>query len=197
MLEIAYTDIKFGADIGCSGSFRDPTAATNAPSALLNGEKVTDSVADWVLKGFAYGPIPMSEVPKSAKFNGLMTVPKPNGSVRIILNLSAPLGSSVNDGINNDDFPASMSSTTKWLRSMNRAGRSCKFCKIDWADAYKHIAVRLEDTELQWFQWLNMAFKELCLVFGGKSSVGIFDRTAKIVVFIVIVRSNFDSRLVC
>ena len=80
---------------------------------------------------------------------------------------------------------------------MNRAGRYCKLCKIDWADAYKHIAVRQEDTDLQWFKWLGMAFKELCLIFGSKSSVGIFDRTAKLIVFIVIVKSQIDQRLVC
>ena len=165
LLEVIYKDIKFGADIGCRGQFRNPSTATNAMSAITDGEKVTDAIADWVKKGFAYGPIPLYEVPASAKFSGIMTTPKPNGSVRVILNLSAPLGSAVNEGINNDDFPATMSSTTKWLRIMNRAGRYCKLCKIDWADAYKHIAVRQEDTDLQWFKWLGMAFKELCLIF--------------------------------
>ena len=126
-----------------------------------------------------------------------MTKPKPNGSVRIILNLSAPKGSSVNDGINKDDFPASMSSTTNWLRVLNKAGKRCKFCKIDWADAYKHITVHEDDLHLQWFSWLGMSFIELCLVFGCVCSAGLFDRLAKIIIHIVTYRSNFDKDMVC
>ena len=139
----------------------------------------------------------MSQVPKTAKFSGIMTRPKPNGSVRIILNLSAPVGQAVNEGIDNSQFPTSMSSTTKWLRVLHRAGRNAKKCKVDWSDAYKHVAVRAKDTDLQWFQWGGCAFKELCLIFGGVSSAGIFDRLAKIVLFIVVQKSGFRHDMVC
>ena len=70
-------------------------------------------------------------------------------------------------------------------------------CKVDWSDAYKHVAVNLEDTNLQWFQWGDMAFKELCLIFEGVSSAGIFDWLAKIVLFIVIQKSSFNADMVC
>ena len=70
-------------------------------------------------------------------------------------------------------------------------------CKVDWSDAYKHVAVNLEDTNLQWFQWGGMAFKELCLIFGGVCSAGIFDRLAKVVLFIVIQKSGFHAYMVC
>ena len=75
----------------------------------------------------------------------MMTKIKPTGAVRIILNLSSPVGNCVNEGINKDDFPTIMSSTTKWLRALHLAEKSAKMCKIDWADAYKHIAVRPGD----------------------------------------------------
>jgi len=186
-----HSDLKHGARIGCNGIFRQPTIATNAPSAYSDGPQVSDAIADWLQKGFAYGPVPLDLVPIGAKFSGIMTKPKPNGSVRIILNLSAPLGSSVNEGINPADFPTTMSSTTAWLRVLRAAGRNAKMCKIDWADAYKHIAVHTEDTNLQWFSWAGKAFKELCLIFGCASSAGLFDRLAKAVLHIVLVKSNF------
>ena len=150
---------------------------------------------DWLKKGFAYGPVPLSQVPKEAKFNCLMTRDKPNGSVRIILNLSSPDGMSVNEGIRSEDFPTVMSSTTEWLRVLKKAGRNCYFVKIDWADAYKHLHVRPEDLNLQWFEWLGKAFQELCLIFGSASSAGIFDATAKIIVFIVRCAANFDPSM--
>ena len=197
LLEKVCTDLSIGADIGCKEPFRSPSVATNAPSAYENGPQVTDAICDWLAKGFAFGPIPMSEVPARAKFSGLMTRPKPNGSVRIILNLSAPVGAAVNEGINSEDFPTSMSSTSKWLRVLHKAGRGGLMCKVDWADAYKHVAVSDADSHLQWFEWGGRAFRELCLVFGCASSAGIFDRLAKIVLFIVIRRSGISPDMVC
>ena len=123
-----------------------------------------------------------------------MTRPKPNGGTRIILNLSAPKKRSVNDGIDSNEFPTKMSSTTEWLRVLHRTGRNCWILKTDFADAYKHVAVRLEDVNLQWFEWLGMGFAELCLIFGCASSAGIFDATAKIFLFIVLVKSGFNPR---
>lgn len=197
ILESVCKDLSSGAVIGCSGPSRLPSFSTNAPSAFEFGPHVTDALADWIHKGFAYGPIPLAAVPHSAKINGIMTKQKPNGSARVILNLSAPLGNAVNEGIDTTLFPTVMSSTTKWLRALHLAGRGAKMCKIDWADAYKHIAVCIADTNLQWFTWLGMAFKELCLIFGCASSAGIFDRLAKIVVHIVAVKSCFPMRQIC
>lgn len=195
-LEAVCRDLEVGAVIGCSPPFRHPTLATNAKSAIEAGRQVTDALADWVKKGFVYGPVPRREVPVQAKFNGLMVRPKPNGSVRVICNLSAPKDESVNDGIDKDDFPTSMDTLDKWLRALQTAGKECKICKVDWSDAYKHIAVALEDTDLQWFEWLDQCFKELCLIFGGKSSAGIYDRLAKVVLFIVIWRSGICKEAV-
>ena len=96
---------------------RLPSVSTNAPSAFEYGEHVTD--ADWITKKFAYEPIPIESLPASAKINGMMTKLKPTGTVRIILNLSSPIGNCVNEGINKDDFPTIMSSTTKWLRALH------------------------------------------------------------------------------
>ena len=189
-------ELKNGAKIGCVGRFRLPSSASNAPSAYEFGPQVTDAIADWTTNKFAYGPVPLHLVPSDAKFSGIMTKPKPDGSVRIILNLSAPLGSAVNEGISSDDFPTTMSSTTEWLRVLHRAGRHATFCKIDWANAYKHVNVCPEDTNLQWFSWAGMAFKELCLIFGCASSAGLFDRLAKAVLHIVLTKSNFPRNMV-
>jgi len=110
-LNKVYLWLKQGAKIGCNGRYRLPSKSTNSKSALLEGHKVTDAICDWVRKGFVYGPVPLTKVPANAKFSGIMTRPKPNGAVRVILNLSAPLGESVNDGISSDEFPTKMSST--------------------------------------------------------------------------------------
>ena len=197
MLRAICDGIEHGENIGCKGDFRRSTWSTNAPTSFVFGEQVTDAIADWVVKGFAYGPIDKSEAPPNIKVNGIMCKEKPNGSVRVILNLSAPIGSSVNEGIDEKEFPATMSSTTKWLRVLNKAGRGCNICKTDWSDAYKHITVRQEDLCLQWFEWLGKLFCELCLIFGSKSSVGLYDRVAKLVLYIVCKESGMPQDMVC
>ena len=184
-------DLESGAVIGCKPPFRVASRATNAPSAYADGYKVTDAIGTWLVKGFACGPLHPSAVPPTAKFSGIMTRAKPDGSVRIILNLSAPAGRSVNDGIDSGEFPTSMSSTRQWLEVLHRTGQGALICKCDWSDAYKHIGVAPEDTDLQYFEWLGACFKELSLVFGGASSAGIFDRLAKVVLHIVVTRANF------
>jgi hypothetical protein len=185
--------LENGADIGCKGEFRNSSTANNSSSAYEDGEKVSDAIADWTMKKFAFGPVPIAEVPIDAKVSSIMTRAKPNGAVRVILNLSSPEGKSVNEGIDNTDYPAKMSSTAEWLRVLQGVGRYCKITKIDFSDAYKHIAVRDQDTDLQWFVWLGKAFKELCLIFGSASSAGIFDAVAKIILFIVLKRANFNK----
>ena len=195
--ETVLKDLEFGASIGCTGDARLPSYSSNSKSALEFGHQVTDAIADWICKKLAFGPISKEKVPKNAKISGIMCRQKPNGSARVILNLSAPKGSSVNDGINSDDFPTVMSSTEKWLKVLNKAGHRCQIVKIDWSDAYKHIAVCPEDIELQFFFWLGMYFAELCLIFGASSSAGIYDRLAKLILSLVLAISKFPKDMVC
>jgi hypothetical protein len=196
-LEIIIRDLSLGANIGCSGIARLPTISTNAPSAFEYAAEVTDAIADWVTQGFAAGPFDPSNRPKTAKVSGIMCRPKPNGTARVILNFSAPEGLGVNDGIDNEDFPTSMSSTSEWLKVLDTCGKRALMLKIDWAAAYKHIHVRTEDLPLQYFNWLGKDFIELMLVFGARSSAGIYDRLAKFVLLLTLAYSRFPRRLVC
>jgi hypothetical protein len=104
---------------------------------------------------------------------------------------------SVNEGINKEEFPATMSSTSAWLKVLHKAGRDCWMCKTDWSDAYKHFAVCQQDTDLQWFSWGGKYFKELSLIFGGSSSAGIFDEGAKTVLDFVCRHAHFPRAMVC
>ena len=196
-LDLVLKDLGSGADVGCRGNSRKATWSGNAASAYEFGEQVTDAVASWVVNGFVMGPVDRADLPGGVKVNGIMCREKPNGSVRIILNMSAPEGESVNDGIDLSEFPAVMSSTAKWLKALERAGRGCYIMKLDWSDAYKHIRVRKEDVALQWFSWLGKYFVELCLIFGTSSSVGIYDRAAKVVLELVLLICGFLRELVC
>ncbi len=68
--------------------------------------------------------------------------------------------------------------------------------KVDWASAYKHLAVRPEDIPLQYFSWLGKDFVELMLIFGAVSSAGLYDRLAKVVLDLVIRHAKFPIDMV-
>jgi hypothetical protein len=51
-----YSDLKFGAKIGCKGKFRNPTKSNNAPSAFEFGDRVSYSIYEWLKAGYASGP---------------------------------------------------------------------------------------------------------------------------------------------
>jgi len=163
------------------------------PSTHEFPAQITDAIAGWVISGFAAGPFDPTDRPLNAKVSGIMCREKLNGSARVILNLSLPKGSSVNDGIVSAEFPTSMLSTKKWLEVLDRVGRRCLILKMDWVNAYKHLAVQPEDVALQYFNWLGMDFAELCLVFGSRSSAGLFNRLCKLVLALVLLHARFPS----
>lgn len=82
----------------------------------------------------------------------VQVVPKPNGKLRIILDLSSPhlkknqmkpgVACSVNAGIVKEDYPATMATTRTVLRRLYEVGSGVHFSKIDWKAAYKHFGVR-------------------------------------------------------
>ena len=198
LLNVVCNDLKVGANIGCSEEFRGSSTATNAPSSFNQGEKVSDAICEWLHKGYAIGPLDRQEIPfEDIKLSGLMTKIKPNGSVRVILNLSKGDPCCVNDGIDKGEFPTLMGSIKRVLIMLNSCGRGAEFCKCDWSAAYKQVRVRPEDVRLQFFKWLDKYFAELSLVFGAVSSAGIYDRLAKIVLFIAIQLSGLPAHLVC
>jgi hypothetical protein len=91
-LNLVCRDLENGADIGCKGRAREPTFSGNALSAIKAGAQVTDALAEWTQQGIVAGPFTTQERPKNAKVNGIMCRMKPNGTARIIVNLSAPKG---------------------------------------------------------------------------------------------------------
>ena len=196
LLKEIHQDIKNGASLGVAKECQISSTATNAPSAIEDGEKVSDELASWISKGFVIGPLEKKDIPfKDTKISGLMTKVKPNGSIRPILNFSRGEPKSLNEGINKKDFPTKMSSTEEWIRVLIRCGKKAKFCKNDWSNAYKNVRITKDEVWMQGFKWLEKYFFELCLVFGGISSAGLYDRLAKVILWIALTIADFPHHL--
>ena len=134
MLDRVLSYVKNGARLGVSMECQVSSTSSNAASVLEHGEEVTDALVDWLHQRFVIGPFDPDNIPfENCKISGLMCKMKPNGKARIIVNMSKGNPVSVNEGINKDDFPTAMSSTTAWIRIMWRCGKNCRFAKCDWA----------------------------------------------------------------
>ena len=197
ILERIIADIDHGASIGVAKKFQVPSENTNAPSAFDNGGEVSDALFKMLKKKHVMGPFKESDIPfKIVRMSGLMAKLKPTGEARTILNLSRGVPHSLNEGIDKKDYPTSMSSTLKWIRILIRCGVGAEMCKNDWAGAYKQIRVATDEVWQQGFRWMDKVFFELCLVFGASSSPGLYDRLAKLVLWIIVVKSSMPKRCI-
>ena len=153
--------LEKGCNIGCRGTGRLPTRHPNSKTAEEHGERVADALQGWISDGLCYGPLEETDLPwEDFTVNPITVKIKPNGKARICIDMSAPhntanghgtSATSVNSGINSDDFPTLMSSTKSFCESLMKAGCPGEMCKIDWIQAYKNLAVREEDHKLQIF----------------------------------------------
>ena len=118
--EIVVRRFREGADIGYSGPAGGRVTANNR-SATMRVDGVTAAVDREVRAGATRGPFavpPYSDL----VINALSARDKPNGDVRLILDLSQPVGSAVNEGIDPEQFRVVYTSIDEAIRLLHRVG---------------------------------------------------------------------------
>ena len=198
MVERAVRRLRDGADIGVSGRGRLPTREGNKEAVYENGEAISDTLQEGLMDGYLAGPYTEEELIKLVgpgfSVNPINCREKPNGKLRIIVDASAPhdadetvpgwiwnpeLPGSTNSTIDTKQFPAHMSSVARFVKALSKVGRGARMCKIDQTSAYKHQHVQRSDWGLQVIEWGGRFFIELCLMFGTRSSPGLYDELHK------------------
>ena len=177
---------RFGFDIGFRGSFDDPNARPrNLKSARDNVAPVSEAIAKELQRGHTSGPF--SSPPFAhTHCSPIGSAPKPDGSVRLILDLSSPRGQSVNDGISRDEFTCRYSRFDDAVAIVLQLGRGAFLGKIDIKHAFRICPVRPDQWPLLCFQWLGQFFVDTRLPFGSRSSPFIFNTFAMALAWIVL-----------
>ena len=116
--------------------------------------------------------------------SGLGVVPKKDGGSRIIYHLSAPAGSSVNDGIDPACWSLQYCSVDDALAEVRRLGKDCWMGKIDLKDAFRMCPVNPADHHLLSIYWQGKFYVDKCLPFGLRSAPGIFNSIAEAIQWI-------------
>ena len=178
LLRSVLDQLQKGADSGVGPPGTSITKCNNLFSEPDDCKKMADALATEVKGGNLAGPMDPDDFPDT-KINAFMAIPKASGHRRQVGNLSAPEGSSFNDGIPEsvlDTWRVTQTTAKQFSHKVTRAGRNAVMSKCDMVNAYKTIKVCMQQRWLQGFQFCGKLFLDLCLIFGDQAACMWYDR---------------------
>lgn len=146
----------------------------NLKSAHLHPEAISAALAKEVSNGHTAGPFLSPPIP-NLQCSPLGVVPKKDGTWRIIMDLSSPHGSLINDFIPEDDYTLHYASFDEALTLVARYGQNAPMAKLDIKHAFRLCPVHLEDHEPLGIHWQGKFYIDLRLPFGLRSSPYLFN----------------------
>ena len=175
--------ITHGVDIDYMGP-REPMDAPNLLSARTHPHVIQVQLQNEVDAGRIRGPFTVRPLP-ALRCSGLGVVPKKGNKWRMILHLSAPFGSSVNDFISKESFSLQYSSVDDAVRFLVSLGPGARMAKADLKSAFRMVPVRPQDWELLGMRWQGAYYFDTCLPFGLRSAPFLFNEYAEALQWIV------------
>ena len=169
--------IKSGFRVGFNG-LHTRSASNNMLSAMEKPKVIRDYLAKECSEGRVLGPLDPTQFPE-VHVSRFGVIPKGiTGKWRLILDMSAPEGASVNDGIDG-------SLTSLWYVGIQDAaaavvdrGQGTLLAKVDIKSAYRNIPVHPDDRWLMGMLWDGFLYIDTALPFGLRSAPKIFTAVA-------------------
>ena len=154
------------------------SAKRNMKSALDNPQVVREYLALESKLGRIEGPLNLG-VP-GVIINRFGVIPKPHqpGKWRLVVDLSHPKGSSVNDGIESVLCSLSYASVDDAVSIILQKGQGTLLAKLDLESAYRIIPVHPQDRHLLGMQFDGKLYVDTALPFGLRSAPKIFSALA-------------------
>ena len=124
------------------------------------------------------GALRLRRIPRDTQvhWSSIGLVPKDHqpGKFRLIIDLSAPLGASVNDGIDSSLTTLSYPKVDNAVALIRSAGRGALMAKLDLKAAYRHVPVHPDDQSLLAIRWGGATYIDTALPFGLCSAPKLF-----------------------
>jgi len=176
-----------GFKIGFKHTHSLKSSKRNKPSAYQHARVIDKYLANEVSLRRVAGPfptLPMSDLQVSS----FGVIPKRGqpGKWRLIVDLSSPRGTSVNDGIDPEEFMLQYIRLDQIISMVAKHGKGALLAKFDVEAAYRNIPVHPEDRRLLGLKWWGKFFVDLVLPFGLRSAPFIFNSVATMVEWILI-----------
>lgn len=167
------------------------SSATNHASAIEFQDHVQHFIDTELTYHALAGPFETNPLLQNLVCSPLQKVPKRNSSKRrVVMDLSYPLGQSVNSGIPkchylNDPFQLRLPGIDRLCELIRSKGRGCLIYEIDLWRAYRQFPVDPIDYSFLGFTFLGKLYFDLRCPFGLRSSSMICQRTTKGVIYIL------------
>ena len=156
------------------------SSVRNHPSASENGQSVRDYITSNVCLGRLVGPVPRPQQ-ECVHISPIDLVPKSTpGQLRMIVDLSFPRASSVNDRIDSAVASVSCASLDEVQRILC-LGKGTQLVKVDLKQAYRQTPVHPEDHYLLGLSWGGSVYVDHALPFKLRSAPKIFAAVADMI----------------
>ena len=182
------TVIKQKRITGLTSGFRlgiDPSAVSlqsavqNMPSASPQPSVIDQYLLSEFEKSRVAGPFLISPIP-NLHISRFGVIPKKHqpGKWRLMLDLSSPVGHSVNDSVLKEPCSVQYMKVDDVISGIMSFGRGTLLAKFDVESAYRNIPVHPEDRYLLVMKWQGNYFIDMALPFGLRSAPFIFSYVA-------------------
>ena len=189
VLEYVGRGLDWGFDLCFRGEVSDlRDAGQHGPGACANLEVVKEYLREEVAFGSMAGPFDERPV-RDLHLNRVNLISKPGKedetrrtkAFRLIVDLSHPAGSTVNDFILEEDASVKYTGLEEIVDRIVRRGPGCLLFKLDLERAYRNVPIRVQDRWLLGIRIDDSFYVDLTLSFGGRPCARIFNTVADVI----------------
>ena len=183
--------LTFGFSIARSDKVPDPQPANcNHLGATRFPRDVDQYIESELSEGHTLGPFNMPPFTHRIGISPLSSRPKKEiNKCRIILDLSYPIGASVNDGISKFDYCGksirlSYPTIDTLAARVFMLGRNCLMWKKDLWKCFRQLILCPRDFSLIGYRWRNMLFFDKVMPMGLRSATYVCQRLTNAIVYV-------------
>ncbi|KAK3751835.1 hypothetical protein QZH41_001030, partial [Actinostola sp. cb2023] len=149
--------IRLGFKLGFDHAPDLRSAKRNKKSADDHPTVIDEYLANEVALGRVAGPFAHPPIPQ-LHISSFGVIPKNGqpGKWRLIVDLSSPAGSSVNDGIDVDSFSLQYIRVDDIVKMVSKCGFGALIAKFDVLAAYRNVAIHPSDRALLGMRWRGL-----------------------------------------
>ena len=175
---------RIGYNYRTNGNLK--SANKNLEGARQHPEVVDTYLSKEVALNRVAGPYNKSRIP-NIQISRFGVIPKGHqqDSWRLIVDLSHPKSSSVNDGIPRDLCGLSYITIDNAIEKILQLGTNTLLAKIDIKSAFRLLPVHPADRHLLGMRWRNLVYLDTCLPFGLRSAPKLFNVLADLLAWLV------------
>ena len=168
--------LEQGHNIGLSSIPTPVHCRSNPPMDEISNCKIAQTILKWHDRKYLMGPYSSSDpIVKTCRVNPIFCVPKPDDTVRPVVNYSKEInGTSLNDLLDPDWCSVEYIKLKEIVYTVSQVGPGAMIWTKDLEDGYFNIKVHPDQAKCMAFMFAGLLFIPMILMFGLSSAPLIF-----------------------